>query len=140
MLPLPFLNASVERYSKRCSLEGLARVRFSLIGRPSVPAALGCRDFTSRASQGQDKPPRAASHNPPIGAGTAGKLLTINKHRCAIIMGCLLRYQDGLSSPICQFKKHCGPGGRGEHRPTVERGYAIEGPGTSLSGPPAVWD
>lgn len=39
-----------------------------------------------------------------LGPRTAGKLLTINKHRCAIIMGCLLRYRDSLSSPICQFK------------------------------------
>lgn len=70
---------------------------------PQHAAAVG-PGCSSRVSQGQDKPPCAWNHNPPTRAWTAGKLLTINKHRCAIIMGCLLRYQDGLSFPICQFK------------------------------------
>lgn len=48
--------------------------------------------------------PCAWKHNPPTWARTAGKLRTINKHRCAIITGCLLRYRDGLYSPICQLK------------------------------------
>lgn len=48
--------------------------------------------------------PCAWKHNPPTWAGTAGKLHTINKHRCAIITCCLLRYRDGLYSPICQLK------------------------------------
>lgn len=93
------------------------RAALSLISSHSMPLPWG-QGCTSRVSQGQDKPPCAWNHNPPTWARTAGKLLTINKHRCAIIMGCLLRYQDGLSSSICQFKNivdrprrtqtHCG--------------------------------
>lgn len=56
-----------------------------------LPWGRGC---TSRGSQGQDKPQCAWSHNPPTWAQTAGKLLTINRHRCVIIVGCLFRYQD----------------------------------------------
>lgn len=100
-----------------------------------LPWGRGC---TSHVSQGQDKPLCAWNHNPPTRAWTAGKLLTINKHRCAIIMGCLLRYQEGLSSPICQFKKHCGwvalntdPLWSVDIVPWVP---------ASLSSMPAVWD
>lgn len=79
------------------------RAMLSLISSHSMPLPWGW-GCSSRVSQGQDKRPRAWNHNPPTWAWTAGKLHTINKHRCAIITGCLLRYQDRLSFPICQFK------------------------------------
>lgn len=70
---------------------------------PQRAAAMGAR-AAPRVSQGQDKPACTWSHNPPTWAWTAGKLRTISKHRCGIIMGCRLRYHDGYSSPICQFQ------------------------------------
>lgn len=79
-----------------CSTLGL----ISSHGMP-LPWGQGC---TSCVSQGQDKPACTWSHNPPTWSRTAGKLRTISKHRCAIIMGCLLRYHDGFSFPICQFQ------------------------------------
>lgn len=55
-------------------------------------------------------------------------------------MGCLLRYRDGLSSPICQFK-NTADGPQQKHTdPAVESGYGTEGFPASLSSTPAVWD
>lgn len=74
-----------------------------LISSHSMPLPWG-QGCTSCVSQGQDKPACTWSHNPPTWAWTTGKLHTISKHRCVIIMGCLLRYHHGFSSPICQFQ------------------------------------
>jgi len=88
-----------------------------------LPWGRGC---SSRVSQGQDKPPFYAwNHNSPTRAQTAGKLLIINKHRCAIIMGCLLRYQDRLSSSISQLRNIAD----GLRRTQSHCGYSTEGPG-----------
>lgn len=109
----------------------------SLISSHSMPLPWG-RSSTSRVSQGQDKPPCAWNHNPPTWVRTAGKLLTINKHRCAIITGCLLRYQDRLSFPNMSVQKHCGWATVNTDPlwsvDIVSRALA------SLSSVPAVWD
>lgn len=67
-------------------------------------ATVGARAAPHVCLKAKINRPCAWKHNPPTWVQTAGKLHTINKHRCAIITGCLLRYRDGLYSPICQLK------------------------------------
>lgn len=76
----------------------------SLISSHRATATVGATAAPHVCLKAKINLPCAWKHNPPTWARTAGKLHTINKHRCAIITGCLLRYRDGLYSPICQLK------------------------------------